>query len=94
MLDLGFLTEFIAPVIVGICLCVGALIKGYIKDVDNKYIPTICAILGVILAVWSAGWQITPQVILTGLISGWASTGLHQTFKQYISGKKTESEDK
>lgn len=94
MLDLGFLTEFIAPVIVGICLCVGALIKGYIKDVDNKYIPTICAVLGVILAAWSAGWQITPQVILTGLISGWASTGLHQTFKQYIEGKKTESEDK
>lgn len=95
MFDLGFLTEFIAPVIVGICLCVGALIKGYIKDVDNKYIPTICAILGVILAVWSAGWQISPQIILTGLISGWASTGLHQTFKQYIEGKKTsESEEK
>lgn len=94
MLDLGFLTEFIAPVIVGICLCVGALIKGYIKDVDNKYIPTICAVLGVILAAWSAGWQITPQVILTGLISGWASTGLHQTFKQYIQNKNTESEDK
>lgn len=94
MLDLGFLSDFIAPVIVGICLCVGALVKGYIKDVDNKYIPTICAVLGVILAAWSAGWQINPQVILTGLISGWASTGLHQTFKQYIEGKKTESEDK
>lgn len=94
MLDLGFLAEFIAPVIVGICLCTGALVKGYIKDVDNKYIPTICAVLGVILAAWSAGWQITPQVILTGLISGWASTGLHQTFKQYIQNKNTESEDK
>ena len=41
MLDLGFLSDFIAPVIVGICLCTGALVKGYIKDVDNKYIPTI-----------------------------------------------------
>lgn len=91
-MDLGFLTEFIAPVIVGICLCVGALIKGYIKDVDSKYIPTICAVLGVILAAWSAGWQISPQIILTGLISGWASTGLHQTFKQYI--KNAESEEK
>ena len=94
MLDLGFLTEFIAPVIVGICLCVGALIKGYIKDVDNKYIPTICAVLGVFLSVWSAGWQISPQILLTGLVSGWASTGLHQTFKQYIQNKNTESEDK
>ena len=86
-MDLGFLTEYIVPVIVGICLCVGALIKGYVKDVDNKYIPTICAVLGVFLAVWSAGWQISPQIILTGLVSGLASTGMHQLFKQWIDNK-------
>lgn len=52
MADLGFLTEFMVPVIVGICLCVGYVIKKWIKDVDNKWIPTVCAVLGVILAIW------------------------------------------
>ena len=82
MTDLGFLTEFMVPVIVGICLCVGYVVKKWIKDVDNKYIPTICAVLGVILAIWINGWTITASILLSGLFSGLASTG--QLFKQYI----------
>ena len=74
MTDLGFLTEFMVPVIVGICLCVGYVVKKWIKDVDNKYIPTICAVLGVILAVWINGWTITAPILLSGLFSGLAST--------------------
>lgn len=68
MTDLGFLTEFMVPVIVGICLCVGYVVKKWIKDVDNKYIPTICAVLGVILAVWINGWTITAPILLSGLV--------------------------
>ena len=45
MTDLGFLADFMIPVIVGICLCVGYVIKKWVKDVDNKYIPTVCAII-------------------------------------------------
>ena len=85
MTDLGFLTEFMVPVIVGICLCVGYVVKKWIKDVDNKHIPTICTILGVFLAVWMNDWSISPAIILSGLVSGLASTGLHQLFKQYIN---------
>ena len=92
MSDLNFLTEFMVPVIVGICLCVGYVIKKWIKDVDNKYIPTIVTALGLVLAIWMNGWSISPQTILQGLISGLASTGLHQLFKQYLE-KKVESED-
>ena len=89
--DLGFLTEFMVPVIVGICLCVGYVIKKWIKDVDNKWIPTVCAALGVILAIWMNGWSVSPSIILSGLFSGLASTGLHQLFKQYLEkGGKTE----
>ena len=84
MSDLSFLSEFMIPVIVGICLCVGYVVKKWIKDVDNKYIPTICAVLGVILAIWINGWTITASILLGGLFSGLASTGLHQLFKQYI----------
>ena len=91
MADLGFLTGFRVPVIVGICLCVGYVIKKQIKDVDNKWIPTVCAVLGVILAIWMNGWSVSPSIILSGLFSGLASTGLHQLFKQYLEkGGKTE----
>ena len=55
MTDLGFLADFMIPVIVGICLCVGYVIKKWVKDVDNKYIPTVCALLGVILSIWISG---------------------------------------
>lgn len=84
-----FLNECILPVILGICMCIGHILKKWCKDVDNKYIPTIVAIVGVILSVWIHGWTITPDVILTGLISGLSSTGLHQVFKQYIENGNT-----
>ena len=79
-----FLNEFMLPVVLGICLCVGYIIKKCIKDVDNKYIPTIVAVLGVALSIWISGWQITPEVILSGMISGLGSTGMHQVFKQFV----------
>ena len=84
MTDVGFLADFMIPVIVGICLCVGYVIKKWIKDVDNKYIPTVCALLGVLLAIWINGWTISPAIILSGIFTCVASTGLLQLYKQYI----------
>ena len=78
-MDISFLSEYMIPVIVGICLCVGWIVKQWIKDVDNRYIPTICALLGVALACWLF-W------FVAGLASGRASTGLHQAFKQILEG--------
>lgn len=79
-----FLQEYMIPVVLGICLCVGYVVKKWMNDVDNKYIPTLCAVLGVVLAAWISNWTITPTVILQGLISGLGATGTHQLFKQYI----------
>ena len=79
-----FLQNYMVPVIIGICLCVGFVIKYWIKDIDNKVIPTVVAVLGVGLSVWIGWGNITPEVILSGLASGLASTGLHQAFKQFI----------
>lgn len=81
---MDFLNEFMLPIVLGICLCVGYVIKKWIKDVDNKYIPTVVAVLGVFLSVWISGWTITPQAVLSGLVSGLASTGMHQLFVQFI----------
>lgn len=76
-------TTYIVPVIVGICLIVGYLIKNF-TGADNKYIPVIVTVLGVALAVWMNWSAITPEVILGGAVSGLASTGMHQLFKQWI----------
>lgn len=82
-----FLNDYMMPVILGICLCTGYITKQWITDVDNKYIPTIVTILGVILALWISGWNFTPEIILGGMVSGLGSTGLHQLFKQFIENK-------
>lgn len=86
-MDLTVLTQYLNVLIVGICLCVGFVIKKWIKDVDNKFIPTIVAVLGLILSVITNG--LTLEYILSGMLSGLASTGLHQAFSQLI-GKKEE----
>ncbi|MCI8454881.1 MAG: holin [Lachnospiraceae bacterium] len=82
-----FLNTFMLPVILGICLCVGYVVKKWIKDIDNRYIPTIVTVLGVILSAWIADWNLTPEVLLEGMISGLASTGFHQIFKQFIEAR-------
>ena len=85
MNDLNFLIEYAVPVIVGICLCVGYVIKSSIPKIDNKYIPLIMAILGLILNVW-INLGISPEIILGGMFSGLVSTGLHQVYKSLIEG--------
>ena len=79
-MDIGFLQEYLVLVVVGICLCVGYVLKHLIPtDKINKFIPLIMAVLGTFLNVWLSDWSITPVIILGGLVSGLASTGLHQT---------------
>ena len=84
-MNITFLTEFAVPIIVGICLCIGYIIKNMIpSDGINKYIPLIMGPLGVALNVW-INLGITPQILLGGLFSGLASTGMHQVFKNLIN---------
>ena len=74
---------YIVPVIVGICLIVGYLIKNF-TGADNRFIPVVVTVLGVALAVWINWPAVTPEIILGGAVSGLASTGMHQMFKQWI----------
>lgn len=89
MLDLSFLQEFCIPVIVGICLCVGYVIKTSFPSVDNKYIPLLLATLGLALNIWINN-TISPSIILGGLFSGLSSTGLYEMFKNLINNKDGE----
>lgn len=83
-----FLGEYTIPVISGICLCVAYVVKKWIPDEKNKYIPTLCAVLGLILALALNWGAVNIGVILGGLFSGLSATGLHQTFKQIVEGEK------
>ena len=84
---ISFLTKYAVPIIVGICLCIGYVIKNIVtSEKVNKYIPLIMAILGVGLNIW-INMDFPPAILLGGLISGLASTGLHQAFKNIIERK-------
>lgn len=83
-MDLNFLMDYAVPVIVGICLCVGYVLKTSFPKFDNKYIPFVMAVIGCVLNVWIMN-GITPDIILGGMFSGLASTGLHQLFVALIN---------
>ena len=86
-MDINFLNEFAIPVIIGICLCLGYIIKTSITKINNKYIPLIMAVIGVLLNIWING-MINPNIILGGLFSGLCSTGLHQLFVKTFINKE------
>ena len=87
-MDLTFLSTSINPIIIGICLCVGYVIKNiYTNDKVNKYIPLIMACLGLIMSICTNLNKISLEVILAGLFSGLASTGMYEAFKNLIKKK-------
>lgn len=81
-----FFSEYIVIVVLGICFCVGYIIKNSITFISNKYIPLILSVLGVVINIWVNQGEFTPVILLGGLVSGLASTGLHQVYKQLKKG--------
>ncbi|MBE6770078.1 MAG: holin [Ruminococcaceae bacterium] len=75
-------------IVVAVCLCVGYILKHLVPtDKINPFIPLIMAVLGIFMNVWISGFKITPEILLGGMISGLASTGLYEAFKQFIEKK-------
>ena len=91
-MDITFLMDYINLVTLGICLCVGFALK-YAKLFEwlgNQYIPLSMLILGTIINVLINYPGITAQVVLGGMISGLASTGLYEMMRNLLDkdGKK------
>lgn len=85
------LNTYLIPEVVVLCLILGYILKHWVKDVDNKWIPTIACIVGVaaaLLTEWGAisDFAAGLSVGVGGALSGLASTGLHQMFKNWING--------
>ena len=84
-MDFTILTEHFVLFVVVACLGVGYVIKRWIEDVKNKYIPTILAVLGAILNAIVSG--VSVESIVYGALMGLASTGMHQAFTKFIENK-------
>ena len=91
MIDLSFLTSYAVPVVIGICLCIGYVVKTSLTFIKNKYIPLIMAIVGILLSIW-INRSIDPNIILSGMFSGLASTGLYEMFRNIINNKEKKKE--
>lgn len=85
------LKSYMIPVVVGICLFLGWLVK-HCTPIPNRFIPLIVSVLGVLLAIW-VKQSLTPEVLLAGLASGLASTGLHQLVDKLVQGQKEDNEN-
>lgn len=82
-----FLEQFTLPAVVAICLYVGYILKNLVPtDKINRFIPLIVGLLGVGITIWSE-MAVSPEILLTGLASGLASTGLYEAFYQFIKKK-------
>ena len=82
-----FLNDYFVIVVMAVCLCVGYVIKNLIKSRKiDRFIPLIMAVLGVVINIW-LNLAFTPEVLLGGMVSGLASTGMYEAFHQFIKKK-------
>lgn len=85
----AFLADYAVLLVVGVCLCLGFVLKNLVpSNAVNKYIPTIMAAVGVLLNAWINLWSFTPEILLGGMFSGLASTGLYEAFRNFIEKKE------
>lgn len=81
-----------------VCLLVGQGVKA--SGLDNKFIPIICGLCGMILGV--AAMFIMPEfpasdyitAAAVGIVSGFGATGINQAFKQMSTSNSEESGEK
>lgn len=83
------LQDFIVPMTMAFCFMVGFAVKKFPK-IDNAWIPLIVMVVGVLFNCWLS-WDISPEVIVGGMASGLASTGVDQLVKQ-LAAKKAKTE--
>ena len=84
MVDFTTLTKYFVLVVVVACLIVGYVIKHatFLKKIPNDDSPCSLAIFGAVLNLAGSGPSLESAV--WGALMGLASTGMHQTFSNWI----------
>lgn len=88
-MNIEFIDELIMPIITAACLCIGYVMKKWLPQ-DDKWIPTVLLIIGAISGCILFGCDY--EGIVKGMVSGIASVGLHQVFKQHMKLPMGEDE--
>ncbi len=84
-MDITYLLDFVNLLTLGICLCVGYAMKTAFTWFRNKYIPLAALGLGCIINVLvNLDTGINAAVVLGGMISGLASTGLYEMMRNLL----------
>lgn len=83
-MDFSALTQYFVIVVMVACLVLGYIIKHatFLKWIPNDDIPPILAVFGAALNLFVSGLSI--ESVVYGALMGLASTGLHQSFKNFI----------
>lgn len=97
MNDLGFIAF---PAIVVICYLAGATLKAFNCETLDKFIPVICGFVGGALGVVvfntipgyipADNWLMALAI---GIVSGFASVGINQIYKQFTKVDEEFIED-
>lgn len=82
--DVTFLIQYIDLVTLGICLCVGFAMKQAFSWFNNKYIPLAMLLLGTMISVSAHIGSLDSSVVLSGMISGLASTGFYEMLRNLL----------
>lgn len=79
----------IIPVAAITVICYLAAQAAKATDLDNKWLPVVCGVMGGALGVVAlvSGFEAFPAsdpitAVAVGIVSGLAATGAHQAFKQ------------
>lgn len=72
-------------ILVAALYVIGAGCKKY-KQLDNKYIPIILLVLGIVFSIWMLGFN--PSSILQGILCWGVAIGANQVYKQLKDGDK------
>ena len=84
-MGLEFLNEYVILIVLAISMGIGYIIKTSMDFIPNKYIPLIMGCIGIAFNIYANAWAITPEIIAGGLISGLASTGMYELFRNFIN---------
>ena len=83
-MDLTFLTNFIIAITLAFCVGIGYVIKTSLDFIPNKYIPLIMGCVGIVFNTYVNG-SLAPEVIVGGLVTGLASTGCYELFRNFLN---------
>lgn len=83
-MDFTFLTENLVLVVMLACLIIGYFLKHatFFKWISNNDIPIVLAIVGAVINSYVSG--VSVDNIIYGALTGLASTGFHQAFKNWV----------